>query len=43
MDFDVIVTLVTAIASLNIFRYFVIAFCVLCLFLLVRNLVRGDF
>lgn len=43
MDFEIITTLIVAIANLKLFQYFVIAFCVLCLFLFVRNLVRGDF
>lgn len=43
MDFEIIITIITAIVNLNIFKYFVISFCVFCLFLIVRNLVRGDF
>ena len=43
MDLDVIILLIQKIISLEIFRYFVISFAVLCCFLLVRNLVRGDF
>lgn len=43
MDFEIIITIITAIVNLNIFKYFVLSFCVLCLFLIVRNLVRGDF
>ncbi len=43
MDFEIIITIITAVVNLNIFKYFVISFCVFCLFLIVRNLVRGDF
>lgn len=43
MDFDIIITIITSIVNLNIFKYLVISFCVFCLFLIVRNLVRGDF
>lgn len=43
MDAEIIFTIIEAVTHLDIMTYVALSFCAYCLFLIVKNLVRGDF